>query len=115
MKKYVSKRISGNLENKYHLTSSSDLVVGNTIVISDISAMAQGDNKFQRDGDTIAPQSLEIRVNLQSSVAAVRGAIRVFVLSTRVEGTPALGDFLDTTSFPVAMYATHKPAPMLLS
>ena len=113
VKNYVNRRISGNMENKYLMTSSTNLVVGNTIVITDISAMAQGDNKFQRDGDAVAPQSLEIRVNLQANLSAVRGAIRVFVLSTRVEGTPALGDFLDSTSFPLAMIAPIKPPPHL--
>lgn len=115
VKSYVNRRIAGNMENKTVFFNVAEAASNNTPVVTDLSSIAQGDTQFARDGDTIAPQNLDVKVLCRSSVAAgaVSGAVRIMVLSTRVEGTPVIADVLQNTSFPEVMISAQLVTPLL--
>ncbi len=113
VKKYVNKRINSSSENHQLFVATAAQALNNTPVITDISAVAQGDQRNQRDGDMIEPSSLLINYEARSSVSNVLGAGRVLVLSTRVEGAPVMADVLNDESFPAALNSQLETQPML--
>ncbi len=110
---YVNRRINGSAESHQRFVATASAALNNTPVITDLSAVAQGDGRNQRDGDKIEPFSLMINYEARSSVSNVLGAGRVMVLSTRVEGTPVIADVLNDATFPAALNSQLETIPML--
>lgn len=99
-RKYVRSQIKRDDETKVHATSdTTDTDVDNSApIIRDLSAVPEGTGEEQRIGVEIKPQRLEIRYEIDSNVGTQTNMVRVFVLSTRIPGTPTVGQFLlDTT------------------
>ncbi len=113
VKKYVNRRIKGSFEMKRQFMTTAVADANNTPVITDLTAIAQGDTQFSRDGDGIALNSINLNILCRAAIDNVVGECRIFVISTRVEGTPVLGDFLQDVSFPLVMYSQYKERPML--
>lgn len=115
VKRYVKQRISGNMENKRQYFSLAVTKAVNAPVVADLTNISQGDTQFTRDGDAIALQSIRANILIRTHpTAALDNQMRIVVVSTRVEGTPVLGDFLQNVGNPQSM--TSQPAaPPLLS
>ncbi len=113
VKNYVNRRIKGSAESHQRFTALASAAANNTPNFTDLSSVAQGDARNQRDGDSIEPQSLMVNFEARSSVSNVLGAIRVLIISTRVEGTPVVDDILNAPSFPAIMNSQYETMPML--
>lgn len=101
-----------NVEKKYYDTTISTAAVTETGVITDISAIAQGDSALNRDGDSLKPLGLNMRFTLKGDASTSRDtSIRVIVFRMKHENAvvPSVSDVLDVVSINAMYNYTERP------
>ncbi len=111
-KRYVKSQISRRSETKSFFAIRADAVTTATMVFADLSAIAQGDTNETRVGDKVDLKSLSVGISLRSSTATQLNGVRIFIVSTRVEGTPVASELLRDIGVPESMISRYTDAPM---
>lgn len=105
VKKYVKSQITRALEPKYHVVDGTTAAaITTTATLTLLSAVPEGTGEEQRIGIEIRPERLELRYILKSNTNTKNVQVRMMILRTRVQGTPAAGDVLiDTSALGIAI------------
>ncbi len=86
-----------NVEEKvFDVDGSGGTTITSTPTVVNLTNIAQGNDYFNRSGDSILGQSIEFRARLNSNAAQACSWIRILIVSDRLQrgADPVLGDVL---------------------
>ncbi len=109
VQKYVKRTINARLERNVFFASRALATQSSTETALDLCAPAQGTGVQTRVGDKLQPQSLQLNIKIQGGTAAnaQHSSIRLFIVRTKVEGTPVLSDLLEDNGAGIAPYSHY--------
>lgn len=107
VKRYVHSQISRSNETKIFFSTRALAQQNATATALDLTAIAQGDADNQRIGDKVRLLSLSLGINMASNASTAANAVRIIIVSTRVEGTPVLLDILEDAAVPQSMISRY--------
>lgn len=98
-----------NVEVKQYTTNVNDTEVSAAGVVYDLSEVPQGDTEVTRDGSSLKPKNLELRMYITGNSSAASNTLRLILFrATNENGTaPTMAQVLEQTSesAPLAIYS----------
>lgn len=107
--KTIHKVINKQLEKKYFVYPTGNVVIVNTGNVYSICEPAQGTTDITRVGDTISPYRINVKLRMTTNGTAVNNVLRIIVGQFRMQTAAGTGPGMSQILLDTATYGTLSP------